>query len=371
MLGLIKLEPADVVDQGFCIDLVKFDSAQSSSSPEPNGLQGAREDSEDYRRGGYDNLANLPPGPEFTFTAPTSGTNANGMLEGCRGNCSTHWNLGFDHGLAALAGVKIDSGPASCAMPLTVTGKSEDKISTEILRLCNGRCANAIYNTTFALSKRTEPPGFRTLVGLLSNWSSWVSCSMYDVLSRWIVGKGEGFAWADTLHTSKIHFVDAPLHHIGRPHDPKLLAKRSGWDDDGSPAWVEACKRNSRCKGYHDFAENYRRHATPGSLAPQASLEQQHIGSYAMASQFSFAFVQVKQRLEHDLGKTLMSKGISGESVEVQDIESTIHIDILSLLRAYISSTRRSILLGIQLKDARSRNSPERSEDDIQRECSL
>ncbi|KAG0374562.1 hypothetical protein BGX24_010242 [Mortierella sp. AD032] len=105
------------------------------------------------------------------------------MLESCDGNCSTHWNLGFDHGLAALAGVKVNSGPASCMMPLPVTGRSEDKIVNEFLRLCNGRCcANAIYNTTIALSKRTEPPGVRTFVGLLSNWSSWVSCSMYDAL---------------------------------------------------------------------------------------------------------------------------------------------------------------------------------------------
>ncbi|KFH74243.1 hypothetical protein MVEG_01456 [Podila verticillata NRRL 6337] len=355
MLTLIKLEPADVVDQGFCIDLIKFDSAQPSSSPEPSGLQGARDDSEDYRRGGYANLASLPLGPEFTFTAPTSGTNPNGMLEGCSGNCSTHWNLGFDHGLAALAGVKIDSGSASCAMPLIVTGRSEDKISSEILRLCSGRCANAIYNTTVALSKRTEPPGVRTFVGLLSNWGSWVSCSMYDALSQWIVGKGEGFAWADTLHTSKIHFVDAPLRHIGRPHDPKLLAKRSGWDDEGSPAWVEACEKyglrgtlmrqtlavnlvysvgihgnspvarscvvldtlgfyadynlhsdNLPCNGFHNFAENYRSNAIPGSLAPHASIEQQYIGSHAMASQFCFGYIQVKQRLEHDLGKTYM-----------------------------------------------------------------
>ncbi|KAF9563531.1 hypothetical protein EC968_004831, partial [Mortierella alpina] len=67
----------------------------------------------------------------------------------------------------------------------------------------------------------------------------------------------------------------------------------------------------------------------------------------------------------------LESKGISGESVEVQDIESTIHIDVLSLLRAYISSTRKSILLGIRLKDARNRNHHERTEDQIQKECSL
>ncbi|KAG0317163.1 hypothetical protein BGZ99_006454 [Dissophora globulifera] len=363
MLTLIKLETANVVDQGFCIDLIKFDNAQSSSSlgtgrlqgAKDDRLQGAKDDSEDYRRGGYANVASLPLGPEFTFTAPTSGTNPNGMLEGCNGNCSTHWNLGFDHGLAALAGVKIESGLASCAMPLIVTGRSEDKISNEILRLCNGRCANAIYNTTIALSKRTEPPGVRTFVGLLTNWGSWVSCSMYDALSQWIVGKGEGFAWADTLHTSRIHFVDAPLCHLGRPHNPKLLAKRSGWDDEGSPAWVEACKRyglrgvqmrqslgmgnlvyslgihgnspmarscvvidtlgfadynifsnNSPCKGYHDFAENYCRNAIHGSLAPQASIEQRYIGSYAMASQFSFGFIQVKQRLEHNLGKTHM-----------------------------------------------------------------
>ncbi|KAF9570588.1 hypothetical protein EC968_001663 [Mortierella alpina] len=354
MLTLTKLEPADVVDQGFCVDLVKFDNAQTSSRPKPSGLQGARDDSEDYRRGGYTTVGNLPLGPEFTFPAPTSGTNPNGMLEGCSGKCSSHWNLGFDQGLAALAGVKISSGPASCKMPLTATGKSEDKISNELLRLCNGRCANAIYNSTLALSKRTEPPGVRTIADLLCNWGSWVSCSIYDALSQWIAGEGEGFAWADTLHTSKIHFVDAPLRHIGRPHDPKLLAKRSGWDDEGSPEWVELCKKyglrgllmrqslgiglmysvgihgnspmarscvvidtlgfvdynlyskNLPCKTYRDFAEKYCLNAIAGCRASQASSEQWHVGSYAMGSQFSFGFIQVKQRLEQDLGKTHM-----------------------------------------------------------------
>ncbi|KAF9570589.1 hypothetical protein EC968_001664 [Mortierella alpina] len=328
MLTLIKLQPADVIDQGFFVDLVTFDNAQSSSPPEPSRLQGAKDDSEDYRRGGYTTVVNLPLGPEFTFPTPTSGTNSNGILEGCSGNCTTHWSLGFDQGLAALAGVKISSGPASCKMPLTATGKSEDKISSELLRLCNGRCANAIYNSTLALSKRTEPPGVRTIAGLLSNWGSWVSCSIYDALSQWIAGEGEGFAWADTLHTSKIHFVDAPLRHIGRPHDPTLLAKRSGWDDEGSPEWVEVCKRyglcgflmrqtlgfadynlysgNLPCKTYHDFAEKYCLNAIAGCLAPQASSEQLYVGSYAMGSQFSFGLLQVKQRLEQDLGKTHM-----------------------------------------------------------------
>ena len=66
----------------------------------------------------------------------------------------------------------------------------------------------------------------------------------------------------------------------------------------------------------------------------------------------------------------LESKGITGESVEVRDIEIPIHIDVLSLLRAYINSTRKSILLNIRLRDAHS-NHRDRTEAEVQNECTL
>ncbi|CAO3573360.1 unnamed protein product [Mortierella alpina] len=61
----------------------------------------------------------------------------------------------------------------------------------------------------------------------------------------------------------------------------------------------------------------------------------------------------------------LDQNGITGEEVELEDITEKIQVDVLSLLRAYIAATRKSILLSVLLKNARD-NDPDA---DVAHEC--
>ncbi|KAF9943930.1 hypothetical protein BGZ72_003063, partial [Mortierella alpina] len=60
----------------------------------------------------------------------------------------------------------------------------------------------------------------------------------------------------------------------------------------------------------------------------------------------------------------LDKKGISGESVELLDVNETIQVDVLSLLRVYIESTRKSIFLSVLLNNAR-----DDGHADVSQEC--
>ena len=61
----------------------------------------------------------------------------------------------------------------------------------------------------------------------------------------------------------------------------------------------------------------------------------------------------------------LDQNGITGEEVELENITEKIQVDVLSLLRAYIAATRKSILLSVLLKKARD-NDPD---VDVAQEC--
>ncbi|KAF9575856.1 hypothetical protein EC968_001239 [Mortierella alpina] len=321
-------------------------------------LANAQEDDEIYGRGGYATAVGIPIGHEFTVEVPRNGTKTNDMLRDCQGHCEREpWYMGFDDGFAALAGIKVDRS-STCAMALRRVNESKDEIGQEILRLCDSRCANFLYGTTLALSKRVDPPGYRTLVALLSNWGSWVSCSMYDSLTNWTrIEKGtktdQDFAWADTLHTSKIHFVDADLKHIGRPHSDGLLDKGPGWDHDGSAEWIQVCKKYglrgtymrqtigvyvlmfeigmydkgrtawscmvldtkffvdynlatdvSPCAVWWNHVDKYSRDAIVG-CSNLPTEEEKYVAAYAVGCAYGYGASQVKQRREQEAGKNV------------------------------------------------------------------
>ncbi|KAG0049961.1 hypothetical protein BGZ83_005229 [Gryganskiella cystojenkinii] len=355
-------------------------SHKKFSSSSSTFLTAAQPDDERYGRGGYNTASVIPTGPEFTVRVTERGTKTNGLIQGCQGGCEKEpWYFGFDQGFAALAGVKVKKHRAGCSMVLRPSDHPNPgdmkKVQEEILRVCNGRCANFLYGTTVDLSKRTDTPGYRTMVGLLCNWSSWVSCSMYDALSEWIAGKGEGFAWADTLKTSKIHFVEANLHVVGRPHEDRLLDKGHGWDDEGSPEWVETCRKyglrgtymrqnigilaliyeigmydkgplswscmaldtkffvdynlaadNSPCNSWWDHVDRYSREAIHKVVdntdcVPSSSDDddKSYVASYAVGCAYTYGALQVKQRREQDIGKavTMRRGGVVFEDREL------------------------------------------------------
>ncbi|KAG0014665.1 hypothetical protein BGZ81_000320 [Podila clonocystis] len=363
-------------------DTYRRNKNNSDSKGAPPRLPGAQEDDEKYGRGGYTTTLLIPTGSEFTVEICKNGTKTNGLIQGCQGGCEKElWSLGFDQGFQALASVKVEKPEVGrCSMvinPLSPDpSSSSDYVQiakNEILRVCNGRCANFLYGTTMDLSKRTDPPGYRTLVALLSNWTAWVSCSMYDALDEWVSRKGDCYAWADTLHTSKIYFIDADFHVVGRPHEVGLLNKGHGWDDEGSPGWVETCKKyglrgtymrqnvgmlmlmyeigmygrgplawscmaldtkffvdynlaadNSPCNSWWDHIDKLSRQAIFNVTAssdsqppPLSSLssssdddDKKYVASYALGCSFAYGAIQVKQRCEQDIGKsTTMRRG--------------------------------------------------------------
>ncbi|KAF9301515.1 hypothetical protein BGZ74_006625 [Mortierella antarctica] len=345
------LESSEATSEGLAMAAFKFKHVPFKARTTP--LAGAKEDDEKYGRGGYATAVGIPTGLEFTIEVAENGTKKNDLIRGCQGGCEqTPWYIGFDEGFAALAGVRVEK-PTCCSMSLTPTSGSVDKIRQEILRACDTRCANFIYGTTLQLSRRIDPPGYRTLVALLCNWSAWLSCSMYDSLTKWASNKGDAFTWADTLHTSKIHFVDAEVRHIGRPHEDGLLHKGPGWDDDGSTAWVETCKKyglrgtymrqtigmyvlmvevgmhgkgtlawscmaldtkfavdynlasdNSPCRIWCKYLDKYSHDAAVGVLDLPTS-DEKYVASYAVGCSYSFGAIQVKQRREHEAGKSI------------------------------------------------------------------
>ncbi|KAG0093421.1 hypothetical protein BGZ92_005663 [Podila epicladia] len=342
-------ECSEATSKGLAKAVFKFKHVPFKARTTP--LAGAQEDDEKYGRGGYATAVGIPTGLEFTIEVAENGTKKNDLIRGCQGGCEqTPWYMGFDEGFAALAGVRVER-PTCCSMSLASTG-SVDNIREEILRACDTRCANFIYGTTLELSRRIDPPGYRTLVALLCNWGAWLSCSMYDSLTKWSSNKGDSFTWADTLHTSKIHFVDAELRHIGRPHENGLLNKGPGWDDDGSLAWIKTCKKyglrgtfmrqtigmyvlmvevgmhgkstlawscmtldtkfavdynlasdNSPCRIWCEYLDKYSYEASVGALDLPTS-DEKYVASYAVGCSFSFGAIQVKQRREHEAGKS-------------------------------------------------------------------
>ncbi|KAG0028862.1 hypothetical protein BGZ81_004359 [Podila clonocystis] len=345
----IILEGSEATSKGLAKATFKFKDVPFKARTTP--LTGAKEDDERYGRGGYATAVGIPTGLEFTVEVPNNGTKKNDLIRGCRGGCGkTPWYMGFDKGFAALAGVRVER-PTCCSMSLTSAGGSVDKIRKEILRVCDTRCANFVYGTTLELSRRIDPPGYRTLVALWCNWGAWLSCNMYESLTKWASDKGDAFASADTLHTSKIHFVDAELKHAGRNHDAGLLHKGPGWDDEGSAAWVETCKKyglrgtymrqtigmyalmveigmhdkgtlawscmaldtkfavdynlasdNSPCRIWCDYLDKYSRDASIGILDLPTS-DEKFVASYSVGCSYSFGAIQVKQRREHEAGK--------------------------------------------------------------------
>ncbi|KAK6500387.1 hypothetical protein TWF481_010730 [Arthrobotrys musiformis] len=349
-----KIDRAELIHEGIGGNIYTFADApvyESIESSEPL-LKGAPLDDKAYGRGGYDIAERIPTGPEYNIKLPESVTKFNSLSSGCLGQCDgSPWHYGLDKGFAALAGVEVEK-PKTCGFSLKATGKSEDIIAEELIRTCGGRCANYLYGTTLALSARTEDPGFRTVVALMCNWSSWLSCAMYDSWSEWINHEGDGFVWADTLKTSKIHFVetDSPKFPI-RAHDPKILKKGNGWDDDASEAWIDACKKyglrgmhmqpnigfvcvsmekiwfgntplamscanidmkfcvdynlhddESPCKAWWDIVDKYSDDCIAGGLGFTEE-DKNYISAFAAASAYSHGFLQAKLRREIEAGK--------------------------------------------------------------------
>lgn len=313
-------------------------------------------DEEEYGRGGYSVAITMPDGEEYTSPLPKNMPRTNGIIEGCQGGCGgAKWFIGYDEGLAALAGLSV-TDPSSCGFQGSLrvghddvkAGKAKDAIAKE----CTNRCAQFLYATTVATKNRKGQPSYRTLSSLLCNWTAWVSCSIYSALTDWAAHKGVDFTYANTLGTSKIHFVEVELKHAIRSHAPGLLRKGSGWDETGSEAWVKICKMyglrgvymrqnigvyvlyeiamygrgsvawsalmldskffvdynlasdNSPCGDWWKFVDQYSKDAI--SMIPEnRSLEKDYVSAYAVGCALAFGAGQVKQRREQEVGRTV------------------------------------------------------------------
>ncbi|MFE0646343.1 hypothetical protein ACFW2Y_32775 [Streptomyces sp. NPDC058877] len=233
----VPLEDPATTDKGLATQLVPLPPAPA---PPAVAYEIAVPDDEHYRMSCYGIAEALVPGREYTVPAPTGGTLFNSIAEGCHGDCDgAPWYLGFDPGFAALAGARVLT-PDSCG-PALAHDTPRDLIREVLTDAAGGRCAQALHHTTAALAARTEPPGCRTVTALMGNWTAWVSCAMYDAMVDWATGKGPASMAADTLGTSRIHFVDADLRHTGRPHPPGYLHKGPGWEDHADAAWTDTC----------------------------------------------------------------------------------------------------------------------------------
>ncbi|KAG0049962.1 hypothetical protein BGZ83_005230 [Gryganskiella cystojenkinii] len=364
--------------------LVAITESRSATKSDTKQHQHEDDDDERYGRGGYATAMLIPTGPEFTVAVTRNGTKTNSLIQGCQGGCQKEpWYLGLDQGFAALAGVKPEKAAAGCSMVLVPMDQSNDKIRQEILRVCNGRCAQFVYKTTRDLSKRIDPPGYRTFVALLSNWSAWVSCSMYEALTEWSsrLPGCQDFAWADTLNTSKIRFVDAKLQPADcRDHEPGLLNKGPGWEDEGSAAWIRTCEKyglrgtymrqsigflalmyeigmynkgplawscmaldtkffvdynlasdNSPCNSWWNHVDKYSREAIidvvnqrhRASKTADNDIEKKYVASYAVGCSFAFGASQVKQRREQEAGSKAVAVRRGGVIWEDRELWSS------------------------------------------------
>ncbi|ARP73403.1 hypothetical protein LK07_30515 [Streptomyces pluripotens] len=235
----VPLDDPNIMDKGLNSQVIPF--PEVSSRP-PVSYAINEPDHQHYRMSCYAVAETLVPGREYTISPPRGGTLFHSMADGCQGGCDgAPWYLGFDPGFAALAGVRILE-PDSCA-PALAPDTQQDLIREALVASAGSRCAQTLHFTTASLAARQEPPGCRTVMALMSNWTAWVSCSIYDALVDWSADEGPATVAADTLGTSKIRFVDADLRHTGRPHPSDFLHKGTGWEDEDDAAWVEACRR--------------------------------------------------------------------------------------------------------------------------------
>lgn len=345
----LPLEDANVIDKGLAVDIVLFEDIQKSAAAEillnaTNKKTLEQKDSKQYTRVCYEVAVGVPIGPEYTVPAPkTAGARFNPLVGECDGTCDgAHWFLGIDEGFAALAGVEFL--PSSDCRPNMAAVEQQDVISDKLTVHCGSRCAQTLYDMTAATASRTEPPGYRTIVSQISNWSAWLSCSIYDSVTKWAEHDGPAYAYADTLGKSKIHFVDGELWHVGRPHDSAILQKSPGWESHGSERWIALCEKyglrgmyeqpniiianlifevgiygrsklawsimaldtlfyadynlfsdTSPCLGWYDHVRNYTQRAI--------AVPDNYIGSYSVGAVITYGALQVKQRREQEAAK--------------------------------------------------------------------